>query len=630
MWGFVEDPGGTCYTDPGGAAGRLACANALPDPTVPGPQLTADPGIGGAVKTLRIFLTNALTVETSIIIPGQEMPFSSNNNGPTWDNNQKGARGANLTKRVRSFGREAAANGGVQRYIWNGNRNNPFQPGTFLYQSGTNPALQVHMGLYGAVTKDYKVGEAYEGISYDAEVVLLYSEIDPALHDPPANAKPLNYKPTWFLVNGEPYEDGVTPPESAGNTSGTTLIRFLNAGLKAHAPTLVNGPHMSVIAEDGHPLLYGREQYSVRLGPGKTSDALWNPTADGQYPIYDRTLQLTNAGVTGGGMLSYLDVGTDGGPIAVDDPEPPADYSVAEDDPAGLTVNAASGVLANDTGPAGAGDPLPAGSEASLVTGTGSGALALNPDGSFTYEPLPDFNGQDSFTYRVINGTDSNVATAIITVTPDNDAPVANDDAASTDDNTPVTIDVLANDTDADGDTLSVSSFTDGTSGTVTLHVSGGLTYTPTALGEYVDTFTYDATDATDVSNTATVTVTVTAAANQPPVAVNDSGSTTACNDDTILCSSVTILIDVLANDSDPDGDLVPDSVCLRFFNYPVRCAIPDRTTKNGGSVTNNYNGTVTYTPPVGFLGTDNFRYSVEDDDGDVSNRAKVRVNVVQ
>jgi hypothetical protein len=207
---------------------------------------------------------------------------------------------------------------------------------------------------------------------------------------------------------------------------------------------------------------------------------------------------------------------------------------------------------------------------------------------------------------------------------------VANDDAASTDDNTPVTIDVLANDTDADGDTLSVSSFTDGTSGTVTLHVSGGLTYTPTALGEYVDTFTYDATDATDVSNTATVTVTVTAAANQPPVAVNDSGSTTACNDDTILCSSVTILIDVLANDSDPDGDLVPDSVCLRFFNYPVRCAIPDRTTKNGGSVTNNYNGTVTYTPPVGFLGTDNFRYSVEDDDGDVSNRAKVRVNVVQ
>jgi FtsP/CotA-like multicopper oxidase with cupredoxin domain len=312
MWGFALDPDGPDAGTQGDCYQITPSSARLTDPActalaaeVPGPKLT----VPWDAEVLSIYVTNLLAEPTSIVIPGQEMPHSVlNANGPTWDDGTKGPR-TSLTQRVRSFGREALPNGGRRAYVWRDSRNNPFQPGTFLYQSGTDPSLQMHMGLYGAVTKDAAVGEAYPGVSYDAEVVLLYSEIDLALHDPPAAAKPLNYKPTWFLVNGEPYEDGVTPPESAGNTSGTTLIRFLNAGLKAHAPTLVNGPHMSVIAEDGHLLPYGREQYSVRLGAGKTSDALWNPTAAGVYPIYDRTLQLTNAGVTGGGMLSYLDVG---------------------------------------------------------------------------------------------------------------------------------------------------------------------------------------------------------------------------------------------------------------------------------------------------------------------------------
>ncbi len=647
MWGFAEDIGGACFNVAAGnteaaRTARLAAA-VCQDPvaSVPGPQLTAP---NPADPNVRIRLVNLLTMPVSIVIPGQEIPFSADNNGPTWDDGTVGPRGGDLTRRVRSFGREAPANGGKLSYIWTNARGTPFKPGTFLYQSGTDPALQVHMGLYGAVTKDAAVGEAYPGISYDAEVILLYSEIDPTLHAPPAAAKPLNYKPTWFLVNGEPFEAGVTPPEPAGNTAGTTLIRFLNAGLKSHAPTLVNGPHMSVISEDGNPLPYPRQQYSVRLGPGKTSDALWNPTAAGQYPIYDRTLQLTNAGETGGGMLSYLTVAADGGPIANDDPEPPAVYSVAEDDPAGLTVNAAAGVLANDTGPGGAGDPLPVGSTASLVTGTISGALILNPDGSFIYEPLPNFNGEDAFTYRANDGTtDSNVATATIVVIPVNDAPVANPDAASTDDNTPVTIDVLANDTDVDGEVLSVSNVdpTGTNGGTVTTDGST-VTYDPsTFTGTDTDTFTYTASDGNGGTDTDTVTVNVSAAFNQPPVTVDDSGSTTACID-AASCAAAAIIIDVLANDDDPDGLIDPTTTCLRLGNYPNNCTnFNPKTTENGGTAEHELSGgsptgRVIYTPPPGFLGTDSFRYNVRDDDGaptvtdGATNKAKVRVNVVQ
>jgi hypothetical protein len=111
---------------------------------------------------------------------------------------------------------------------------------------------------------------------------------------------------------------------------------------------------------------------------------------------------------------------------------------------------------------------------------------------------------------------DSNVATVTITVNPVNDAPIANDDTATTTVDTPVDIDVLANDTDVDGDVLTVNSF-DATSvsgGTVSCDTAATTptpqcTYTPPAGFTGTDTFTYDATDGIDVSNRATVTITV-------------------------------------------------------------------------------------------------------------------------
>ncbi|HET9665256.1 MAG TPA: Ig-like domain-containing protein, partial [Desertimonas sp.] len=139
----------------------------------------------------------------------------------------------------------------------------------------------------------------------------------------------------------------------------------------------------------------------------------------------------------------------------------------------------------------------------------GTPGLSFDPDGSYVYLPPADFNGSVSFTYRANDGlADSNPATVTITITPVNDAPVAVDDAATTDAGVAVDVDTLANDADVDGDALAVDSFAQGTDGTVEL-VAGQLRYTPNAGFSGIDSFTYQASDGSALSNPATVTITV-------------------------------------------------------------------------------------------------------------------------
>ena len=155
-------------------------------------------------------------------------------------------------------------------------------------------------------------------------------------------------------------------------------------------------------------------------------------------------------------------------PVATDDA-----YDTDED----TTLNvAAPGVLGNDTDVDG--DPL----TASLVTGPTHGTLTLNADGSFGYVPNLNFHGTDSFTYVANDGLLASTppATVTITVDPVNDAPVAVNDSAQTNEDVAVDVDVLANDTDVDGDTLTIGPFDQGANGTVTL-VAGKLRYTPDA-----------------------------------------------------------------------------------------------------------------------------------------------------
>src|SRR6185295_14672931 len=180
-----------------------------------------------------------------------------------------------------------------------------------------------------------------------------------------------------------------------------------------------------------------------------------------------------------------------------------------------------------------------------LVSQAANGSVTLAADGSFTYTPAANFNGSDSFTYKVSDGTaDSNVATVTITVTAVNDAPVAVADAATTAEDTAVSGNVLTNDSDLDASsTLTATLVSQPANGSVTLAADGSFSYTPAANFNGSDSFTYTASDGTAASNIAAVTITVTAV-NDAPVAVADAATTA---EDTAVSGNV------LTNDTDAD-----------------------------------------------------------------------------
>ena len=264
---------------------------------VPGEALVVPPGEG-----LRVNLTNNLPAPyaVSLMIPGQALPVSEVGAATQVVRNDDG--------RIRSFTHEAP-NAGSASYLWPA-----IKAGTYLYQSATHIAVQVQMGLYGALTCDAGNQKAYAGVPYDAQVVLLYSEIDPALHaavrdgiyGTPDYPSTFNYTPKYFLINGAPFTN-VSSDYPTAHWSDRTLLRFLNAGLQTRVPTL-NNTYIQLFAEDGNPYPYAKEEYSVLLPAGKTMDAFLFGSSTGRLAIYDRMLGLTNAASSPGGMLTYLDI----------------------------------------------------------------------------------------------------------------------------------------------------------------------------------------------------------------------------------------------------------------------------------------------------------------------------------
>ncbi|MBP0003338.1 MAG: tandem-95 repeat protein [Cyanobacteria bacterium SBC] len=294
---------------------------------------------------------------------------------------------------------------------------------------------------------------------------------------------------------------------------------------------------------------------------------------------------------------SRLDIGAFESSSTPPPPPPPNNPPLAVDDSFSLDEDTSltGDVLLNDNDPDG--DPL----SVSLLNDVLNGSLTLNIDGSFTYTPEPNFNGSDSFVYEVIdNQGGSATATVNLSINPVNDAPVAVDDSASTAENTAVTLDVLSNDTDIDGDTLSVSSVGTPTNGTVALNPDGTVTYTPNAGFSGTDNFTYEVSDG-NLTDTATVALAVNPV-NDAPVAADDSFNG---DEDTNLNGNV------LANDSDPDNDPLTASLLSDVSN---------------GSLTFNPDGSFTYTPNANFNGSDSFTYEVSD--GSLTDTATVALAV--
>ena len=242
------------------------------------------------------------------------------------------------------------------------------------------------------------------------------------------------------------------------------------------------------------------------------------------------------------------------------------------------------------------GDGLTAVLDTSVTTGT----LTLNSDGSFVYTPTLNFCGTDSFSYHANDGqADSNTATVILDVTCVNDAPVANNDGFIVPEDSSNTLDVLANDSDVDGDVLDITAVTSPTNGTAT--ISGTVVlYTPAPDFFGTDMFSYEMSDGV-LTDTATVSITVSNI-NDAPTAVDDSY--------TVGENSSNNLFDVLANDVDLEGD----SLTLVAVGGAA----------NGTAVISDT--TILYTPHQDFIGTDSFTYTVTD--GTITDTATVVVTI--
>ncbi|WP_274032774.1 tandem-95 repeat protein, partial [Vibrio parahaemolyticus] len=152
--------------------------------------------------------------------------------------------------------------------------------------------------------------------------------------------------------------------------------------------------------------------------------------------------------------------------------------------------------------------------------GPANGTVSVNPDGNVTYTPNDNYHGTDSFTYIVTSGGVSESTTVSVDVTPVNDAPVAKDDIATTQEDTAVTIDVLSNDTDVDGDKLSIQSATvPEAQGKVEI-VDGKLVFTPAENFNGHAEITYTVTDG-ELTDEAKVTVTVNPVNDAPTIKVD-------------------------------------------------------------------------------------------------------------
>ncbi|MDO9219860.1 MAG: Ig-like domain-containing protein [Thiobacillus sp.] len=593
MWGYALD-GTSCPTEP-----ATPCQASVPGPTLTVP--VGDP-------LLTVHLKNNLLASTSIVIPGQAATMA-----PVKFTDPTGRA------RVRSFTHETLGGGGTADYSWSS-----MKPGTYLYHSGTHPQVQVQMGLYGGVKKDFAVGEAYSGVLYSNEVSLLYSEIDPALHTAVAGGtygtlsgptSTLDYQPRYFLINGKPYQSG--DPAVATLTAGQpTLLRFLNAGLQTHVP-VINGMSMRLIAEDGNPYPWPanpREQYSVMLPAAKTIDTIIVPHAVAgetttRYPIYDRRMGLSNDGSPDGGMLAFLDVGGGGSapaftstPVTTATQNAAYSYTLAASDTDGGVLN-----YSLDVKPTG------------MSVNAGTGIISWTPSSAQV--------GTQAVTARVTDPTGLFATQSFsIAVADANDPPVAQNNAYTMIRRGTLNIaapGILANDSDPDaGDTLSAVNFGALTpsGGTLVRNANGSFSFTPPLAYTGTKSFSYQAQDSSSAtSNVATVSITVIA--NRPPLAVDD---TVAAPVRRSTPPYVPVVISVLVNDSDPDTAIDPANVI-----NPASVTISSAPNK-GGSVVVNANGTIAYTPRLNFRGTETFRYRVQDTyiTPATSNAAYVRVNV--
>src|SRR5215472_5749472 len=434
-------------TVPTGATGGLTI-NLTNNLTVP-TSITIVGQLGGGLGIVGSGCTGGGTTCTNA-------PDHSNAQGATtWPiAGGPGASAPTQAKRAQSFSTEVAPGATTLLPAWA-----TLRPGTYLIESGTHPSIQGPMGLYGVLVvttapAGTTSGTAYPAVgttpavSYNAEIPLILGEIDPVQNNavstavgtagfsetmvwsgqaggcgdptsatyhqcyPPA----VNYSPLYYTINGQAFDktnagssNFATTPATGVSTTGTVLVRLVNAGLRMHIPSIVGSSASSstsapggftLVAEDGNPLPGApRVQTEIFMAAGKTYDvSIGTPASSAPaLPIFDRQLSLSgNAIAHETGMFGYISVNGAVEPAATNIGAAvarPDTYTTIVPGATNTVGDPSKGVIANDTNVYGV----------AVVTPPASGTLTLNPDGTFTYVAPSGFI-TDSFTYCA-NGT---------------------------------------------------------------------------------------------------------------------------------------------------------------------------------------------------------------------------------
>ncbi len=283
-------------------------------------------------------------------------------------------------------------------------------------------------------------------------------------------------------VNDGP--DAVNDADSVDEDASVTVVVLGNDtdvddGLDPSSVTVTSGPSNG----------------SVNVNPDGSIDYTPDPDFSGSDSFTYEVCDL--AGLCDTATVDITVNEVNDGPDAANDSD-----SVNED--SSVTID----VLGNDSDPDDGLDPA----SVAVIGSPTNGSTSVNPDGSIDYTPDPDFFGTDSFTYEVCDfAGDCDTATVDITVDSVNDGPDAVDDAALVNEDSSVTIDVLANDTDVEGaiDPSTVSVTGGPSNGTVNVNPDGTIDYTPDADFFGSDSFTYEVCDVDGDCDTATVDITV-------------------------------------------------------------------------------------------------------------------------
>ena len=339
---------------------------------------------------------------------------------------------------------------------------------------------------------------------------------------------------------------------------------------------------------------------SLISGPSKGTVAL---NADGSFSYTPNTgvygtdsFTYKNADALAAGNIATVTIGITAPPPFV----AANSYSLKQDQ--NLTINAASGVLANDT------DPDHLALTASLASNPGKGSVTLNANGAFIYTPNQGAYGTDSFTYMATNSAGS-AATATVTLAIAPTAPNATTNSYALLQGGSLTTTaaqgVLANDTDTNGLTMTASVVSGPSKGSLGLNANGSFTYIPTVAAYGADSFTYRVTDSSGASSTATVALSITPT---PPSVVSDTYTTPEAQ-----ALVVSAAKGVLANDTDPN-------------HLTLTATLVSGPSK--GTLVLNADGSFSYAANALSYGTDSFTYKATDSAG-ASSSASVTLNVL-